>query len=248
MTILTQKFLRSDAVTSAWEGGYVNHAKDPGGPTDRGVTQATYDGWRKKKGLAPRPVRGITAIEAQQLFYEDFWLASGSERLAAGVDLATYDASVNSGVKRGRAWLMASIGGPDHETVKRICVRRLGFMQMLKIWKTFGKGWSRRVADIQAKGVAWALAAANDNSVVSQQLEDEAAAKKTVAARQNTAAGGTGASGTGAIVADQTTNIADWLLLGLGVGLVALAAWLVLRAMQNRQQAEAFANEAEAIA
>ncbi|HTM78205.1 MAG TPA: glycosyl hydrolase 108 family protein, partial [Devosia sp.] len=27
------KFLRCDAVTAAWEGGYVDHPADPGGPT-----------------------------------------------------------------------------------------------------------------------------------------------------------------------------------------------------------------------
>ncbi len=53
----------------------------------------------------------------------------------------------------------AAAGSNDHSvTVKKICKARLGFMQSLKIWKTFGKGWSRRVADIEVKGVAMALA------------------------------------------------------------------------------------------
>lgn len=56
-----------------------------------------------------------------------------------------------------------AIGGPDYDTVKGICAKRLGFMQPLNIWKAFGCGWARRVADIEAKGVAWALTAANDN-------------------------------------------------------------------------------------
>ena len=32
------------------EGGYVNHPKDPGGPTNKGVTQRVYDACRKGKG------------------------------------------------------------------------------------------------------------------------------------------------------------------------------------------------------
>jgi lysozyme family protein len=48
---------------------------------------------------------------------------------------------------------IASIGGPDYDTVARICPKRLGFMQPLNIWKTFGRGWARRLADIEAKGV-----------------------------------------------------------------------------------------------
>lgn len=73
--------------------------------------------------------------------------------LAVGVDLATYDASVNSGGSRGGKWLLTSVGGPDYETAKRICAKRLSFAQSLKICKTIGKGWSHRIADFEAKGV-----------------------------------------------------------------------------------------------
>ncbi len=31
-----------------WEGGYVNHPNDPGGATNKGVTQKVYDGWRAR--------------------------------------------------------------------------------------------------------------------------------------------------------------------------------------------------------
>lgn len=243
----TEKFRRCDAVTAAWEGGYVNHPKDPGGATDRGITQATYDGWRKAKGLKPKPVRGITAAEAATIFFEEFWTRARCETLAVGVDLATYDAAVNSGVSRGRKWLMASIGGSDVATVKGICSRRLGFMQSLNIWKTFGKGWGRRVADIQAKGVAWSLAAVSPGTVVAEQLEVEAAKKETAARRQETGAAAGGTAGTGTVVVDQAgQQAADWLLTGIGVLVIAAAGFLIVRAILNRQQAEAFAREARA--
>jgi hypothetical protein len=47
----------------------------------------------------------------------------GGPTLASYVDLATYDASVKSGVPHGRQWLLASIGGQDHETFKRTCAK-----------------------------------------------------------------------------------------------------------------------------
>jgi lysozyme family protein len=247
MLPVTEKFRRCDAVTAAWEGGYVNHPKDPGGATDRGVTQATFDSWRDRQGLPRKSVKGISSTEAERLFFDLFWTACGGERLAAGVDLATYDASVNSGVSRGKKWLIASIGGPDHQTVKKLCAKRLGFMQSLNIWKTFGKGWGRRVADIQAKGVAWALAAGNDNHVVREQLRDESAVKTRVAQKQGAGAAAGQASGAGAVVTDQATNVADWLLLGVGVGLLAIGAFLLVRMVLNRQQAAAFAREAEKV-
>ena len=248
MQAVTEKFRRCDAVTAAWEGGYVNHPRDPGGATDRGVTQATYDAWRRSRGLATRPVKGVTAAEAEALFFSEFWVPCGGDTLAAGVDLATYDASVNSGVKRGRKWLIASIGGPDHETVQKICAKRLGFMRSLKIWETFGKGWGRRVADIQAKGVAWALAASAHPDMIPGTLQQEASRKETAASNQAKGATGavaTGSAGTGTAVVDQSANAADWLLIGGGLLMVAVAALLILRVMLNRQQAEAYEREAD---
>lgn len=247
----TEKFRRCDAVTAAWEGGYVDHPRDPGGPTDRGVTQAVYDDWRQKRGLPRKSVKGITAAEAEALFFSQYWEPCGCERLAAGVDLAIYDASVNSGVSRGRKWLLASIGGPDHETVKKICARRLGFMQSLKIWQTFGKGWGRRVADIQAKGVAWALAASAHPDMIPDALQQEAAGKEKVVVRQTRAATGTvatGAAGAGTGVVDQSANAADWLLIGGGVALIVVAGLIVIRLLLNSQQAKAFAAEADRLA
>ena len=42
-----------------WEGGYVNHPADPGGATNKGVTQKVYDGWRVRQGAGARDVRQI---------------------------------------------------------------------------------------------------------------------------------------------------------------------------------------------
>ncbi|KQO80231.1 hypothetical protein [Rhizobium sp. Leaf262] len=121
--------------------------------------------------------------------------------LFPGVDLAVYDASVNSGGSRGLKWLKASAGSNDHsETVKRIYRARLSFMQSLAIWKSFGKGWGRRVADSEAKGVAMALAAmgvtevaiktkARTGSVAAQKQASTAAKTATGAATTSVATG-----------------------------------------------------------
>ena len=54
---------QNQAVVLDWiglsEGGYVNHPKDPGGATDRGITQSTYDAWNRLHGRPLRPVREI---------------------------------------------------------------------------------------------------------------------------------------------------------------------------------------------
>lgn len=255
-------FLRAHPITAGWEGGWSNHKDDPGGKTMYGVTEAKWFEWLDRHGFKRRPVSSITKGEALQLYYEEFWIKAGCESLFPGVDLAVYDAGVNSGVSRGRQWLLASLDKNDRhdQTVKNICARRLSFVQALKHWKTFGRGWSNRIADVQAKGVAWALAAMGSGAFVEEQLRDEANAKAAAAKKQGAGAGASGVTGGGSVVLDSATGthnttetivnqapqIADWLLTGAGIALFALAAWLIWRAVLNSQQARAFTSEAEA--
>jgi lysozyme family protein len=249
---VTPKFKRSDAVTAAWEGGYSDHPADPGGRTDRGITQATLNDWTDAHGMARRTVKGISAELATRIFFENYWGKAKCEGLAPGVDLATYDASVNSGVSQGRKWLLASVGGTPDDTVRKICARRLGFVQLLTTWTVFGNGWSRRIAGIEAKGVAWALAAGNDDHVVAQQLGDEAGKATKIAVNQGKAAGGgiavSGGSGAGRILTPENADQAAGLLLGGLIVLGVLAfGFFVIRAMINLDRAKAYEREAGAL-
>ena len=45
------------------EGGYSADPHDPGGATNKGVTQAVYDGWRKSHGHEPQSVVAISAVK-----------------------------------------------------------------------------------------------------------------------------------------------------------------------------------------
>lgn len=254
---LSADFQRCHPKTAAWEGGWSNHRQDPGGKTMYGVTEAVFWEWLDSRGQPRRPVRSITQAEALQIYYTNYWLKAGCESLVPGVDLAVYDASVNSGVSRGRKWLMASLNpANDHvKTVKGICAKRLGFVQSLKIWQTFGKGWLNRITDIEATGVAWALAAmsANDNGQVMTGLRDEQAAAQKKAANQTKGAGASsaagGASGTGlALDPGSADQVAGWLLGGLLVAGLGIAAFLVIRAVINRQRAAAYGRVSEAAA
>lgn len=249
------EFRRCHPETAAWEGGWSNHKADLGGKTMYGVTEAKWHEWLDKHGQPRRPVRSITKAEAEQLYFEEFWTKAGCEGLFPGVNLATYDASVNSGVSRGRKWLLASLDKADRHdrTVKAICAKRLGFVQSLThLWKDFGRGWSNRIADIEATGVAWALAAmtANDNAQVTTALRDEANTARKTAATQTKSAGGSatagGASGAGlAVDPANVDQAAGWLLGGLLVAGLLVAGYLVIRAVINSKRAEAYARVAE---
>lgn len=255
MQLYTPKFEECHAFTAMKEGGWSNHKADPGGKTMYGVTEVKFHEWLKKKGLVIRPVRSITKAEAMQLYYEEFWLKAGCERLFPGVDLVTYDGSVNSGVSRGLKWLKAGLDKQNRhdQTVRNICRQRTGFVASLRTFKTFGRGWINRITDAEAKGVARALKAmsANDNAVAQTLRKDQAAAIK-VAKRQGTAAatsGGASVPAAGQVAVDPASvdQVAGLLLSGFIVVAVGVGAYLVFRAVVNRSRAKAYAGTAQSI-
>lgn len=87
-------------LTLAHEGGFVNHPKDPGGATNKGVTQKVYDAYRRLNGLPTRSVRFIEDSEVGEIYRRNYWNAAGCNSLPAGLDYAVFDYAVNSGVSR----------------------------------------------------------------------------------------------------------------------------------------------------
>lgn len=163
------------------EGGYVNNPADPGGATNKGVTQRVYDAYRARVNGNKQSVRLITDAEVRAIYKRQYWDVVKGDDLPAGVDYVVADGAVNSGPQRAGIWLQAAmnlpvIDGiigeatvqaarfyPDHdELVRAICARRLAFMKQCKTkqgtsaWAVFGKGWSRRIAENLKTGQAWA--------------------------------------------------------------------------------------------
>lgn len=155
------------------EGGYVNHPRDPGGATNRGVTQAVYDDWCGDKGLPRRSVKDITPAEVMAIYKRSYWDAVKGDDLPAGVDYAVFDFAVNSGVGRAARFLQRAVGAAEDGKigpatlnaakamacdclVDGVCNARLTFLKGLSIFDTFGKGWARRVEDVRAKAKAMA--------------------------------------------------------------------------------------------
>ncbi|WP_054310012.1 glycosyl hydrolase 108 family protein [Mesorhizobium sp. 1M-11] len=247
---MRENFQKCLQVTLAYEGGWADNPKDPGGATMKGITLATYQ--RFLPGATKTQLRNISAENVAKIYRQDYWQAVNADTLAAGVDLATFDGGVMSGPPRSKKWLLASLGGSDDQTVKKICAKRLGFVQSLKIWKTFGKGWARRIAAIEAKGVAWALAATQPAATVKAKLLEEEKGAKGRAGNNAVAATGvstaTGAGGSDAVVNPQHVDmISGWALAGVAVLAVGVIVLLVVRAKIHNQRAAAYAAEAEAI-
>lgn len=149
----------------AHEGGYVDHPKDPGGATNMGITFATLKAWRGKP-ITKADVRTLKRAEATEIYRVKYWDAIKGDSLPSGIDYATLDFAVNSGVSRAKKFLQRALNVKDdgiigkhtlavaqtsnaEEIVHRICGARLAYLTGLKGWDTFGKGWQRRVADVR---------------------------------------------------------------------------------------------------
>lgn len=150
------------------EGGYVNHPADPGGATNKGITQAVYNDYRRRKGRMTQSVRSITDAEVADIYRRQYAEAVRFDDLPGGVDYAVFDYAVNSGVSRASKELQRVVGADvdghigertlaaclrltPGTIINGLCDRRMKFLRGLKTWRTFGKGWSRRVAGVRAE-------------------------------------------------------------------------------------------------
>lgn len=157
------------------EGGYCNDAADPGGPTKYGIT--IFD-VRKylKPGATAADVKAISVADAMTIYRKHYANPSHYDDLPAGLDYAVLDYGINSGVGRSGKVLRRLVGLPaDTSTItdevlravakrdpKALCDamwdERLRFLQSLKTWPVFGKGWGRRVGGGKAASRHMAVA------------------------------------------------------------------------------------------
>ncbi|MDX2272116.1 MAG: glycosyl hydrolase 108 family protein [Cyanobacteriota bacterium] len=94
----TQNFEKALAFTQRWEGGFVDHPADPGGRTNFGITQATYDHWRKSKNLVPQDVKRIQPQEVKWIYWENYWTPARCVQMILPLAIAQFDTAVNFGV------------------------------------------------------------------------------------------------------------------------------------------------------
>lgn len=165
---MKENFDRSLAQVLKYEGGYINHPDDPGGPTNKGVTQEVYDEWRKSHNQATQSVRNISMDEVGGIYRQLYWDKIRGDDLPSGLDFAVFDFAVNSGVGRAAKYLQSIVGVPqdgmigpqtiqacDTYLAMSLTNKRLGFMKSLSIWSTFGKGWQSRIDDVKKQIIAF---------------------------------------------------------------------------------------------
>jgi lysozyme family protein len=240
----------------ASEGGYVNHPSDPGGPTNFGITIADYRRYMKPDATTA-DVRAMKIEEAKAIYREKYWRATRCDDLPAGVDYCVFDYAVNSGTGRVPKVLQRILGisvsgRMDEATfaalrkneartlVQSICDERLRFLQGLKTWGVFGKGWGRRVGEV--RGAALALADKAAGRAPIRDVPATPARGKGVVPINDKARKGTagGAIASGGIAAQQSAaGGADWLIIVVIVVaalVIAGGTWAFWRWHQKRRQ------------
>lgn len=151
-------FDRAFDLLMSHEGGYSDHAADPGGKTRFGVTETVA----RSKGYTG-DMRDLPIELAKRIYREDYWDRIKINDLPAAIRYAVFDAAVNSGPAQAIKWLQAALGetqdgiiGPrtisasqqlDANALKlAVLSQRLRFLTSLSTWPAFGKGWARRIA------------------------------------------------------------------------------------------------------
>lgn len=162
---MNANFARSLASVLRHEGGYSNHPDDKGGPTNLGITLATFRKWVKKDGTVA-DLKAMTREQAAKCYRAVYWNGIKGDDLPGGIDYATFDYCVNSGQGRAAKALQGVLGveqdgliGPvtlaaaraadPIKTINALCDQRMALLRKLSNWPTFGKGWTSRVEDVR---------------------------------------------------------------------------------------------------
>jgi lysozyme family protein len=163
---MNQNFDKALAAVLVHEGGYVFNPKDPGGETNLGCTKKV---WEEHCGhmVDTKTMKALTPADVGPLYKLKYWDKVKGDDLPSGVDYVVFDAAINSGPGRAAKWLQACVNvyadgiigdktiqtvlnKDPKELINDYCAYRLAYLKMLPTWETFGRGWERRVKEVNA--------------------------------------------------------------------------------------------------
>lgn len=148
------------------EGGYTSGEGDPGGETKYGISKRAYP---------DVDIANLTEDDAKKLYKSDYWDKLYLDTAAPPLALIVFDAAVNNGVGQATKFLQTGLGvtadgvfGSQSQAALAAvtgdkvssCIAdthgaRIFMMAGLSTWEKFGKGWSKRLAQLpyQAAGM-----------------------------------------------------------------------------------------------
>jgi lysozyme family protein len=158
------------------EGLWSDHKDDPGGATMKGVTLQTYSDWLGRPASKDE-LRNIPDDHLEAIYRKGYWAKIRGDELAEispGLAACAFDFAVNSGPGRAAKALQSLCGavtdgaiGPNSLKQIKAWVGILGhksaieafqafrqhYLESLDTFATFGRGWTRRVAEVREEAL-----------------------------------------------------------------------------------------------
>jgi lysozyme family protein len=148
------------------EGGFSDHPADPGGATMKGITLNTYREYKRNTHLTPEDLKAIPQDEVEEIYKKRYWNACQCDVLPAGLDVCVFDTAVNSGPGRAAKFLQECLGVTPDGAIGAGTIAALGkadpkllvldyinkrqsYLESLKTFPIFGKGWTARVSRLK---------------------------------------------------------------------------------------------------
>jgi len=170
---MIENWSKSFDMVIAHEGGFTNDERDPGnklpdgrkGSTMLGCTQAN---WEKYIGheVTQDDMKLLKKEDVKPLYKRDYWDAVKGDDLPVGVDYAVFDFAINAGPSAARKMIQKALGvtadgaiGPatmkaiqeanGKDLLDKFSHSKEAFYKSLPTFQTYGKGWLKRVTDVQ---------------------------------------------------------------------------------------------------
>jgi len=141
------------AFTLKWEGGYVNHPNDPGGPTNMGITLGSAKAYHldiNKDGIIDEEdIKALSLEDVVKVYKERYWDVVKCDYYNWDFAIALFDTAVNCGNGRANIW-----AGRWENDVDGLLTRRILHYDSLiskdsQRFGVFKKGWMNRVNDLK---------------------------------------------------------------------------------------------------
>lgn len=165
---MKQNFDRCLKAVLKHEGGFVNHPEDPGGMTNMGITALTYAEYtgRRLSTITEKEMRSLTVEMVAQSINVNIGTSANAISYPVVQTTQFFDYAVNSGPTRAAKHLQECLAintdgiigaqtlkyvenSLPSELLREYLQRREDFLKGLRTFKTFGRGWMRRVSEVK---------------------------------------------------------------------------------------------------
>lgn len=156
------RFEAAVAIVLELEGGdqFVDDARDPGGATRWGISQAAYPHLN---------IRELTEAQAREIYRRDYWDKVGCDFLPERIRLAVFDCAVNQGVGMAVVLLQRALEVKDDGVLGPVTMREIRRQRPRRIlaaylvqralhyirnrnFAVFGRGWLTRLFEVALAG------------------------------------------------------------------------------------------------